>query len=61
MNPRFLSAAAVLFLSAAGQAFADRAADAYMKAIESGEMNAAYRAQSYLEPPTATISTAGTG
>ncbi|MDP2984703.1 MAG: transglutaminase-like domain-containing protein [Candidatus Latescibacter sp.] len=30
---------------------ADRAADAYMKAVEQGDVSAAYKAQSYLEPP----------
>ena len=32
-------------------ALADRASDAYMNAVERGDYGAAYRAQSYLEPP----------
>jgi hypothetical protein len=35
----------------AGASYADRASDAYMKAVEAGDMSAAYRAQSYFEPP----------
>lgn len=43
--------AVLALLTIAGSASADRAADAYMKAMEAGDLNAAYRAQSYLEPP----------
>jgi hypothetical protein len=38
-------------LATVGVSFADHAADAYMKAVEQGDVSAAYRAQSYLEPP----------
>ncbi|MHB9028905.1 MAG: transglutaminase domain-containing protein [Candidatus Latescibacterota bacterium] len=41
----------LLFLASVALSSADKAADAYMQAAQRGDMNAAYQAQSYLEPP----------
>lgn len=52
MKSRLLFAvSAILCIAASSSAFADRAADDYMKAVASGDRNAIFRAQSYLEPP----------
>ncbi|MFA6472651.1 MAG: transglutaminase-like domain-containing protein [Candidatus Latescibacterota bacterium] len=42
---------AVMLILSPHLSFADKASDAYMQAVEKGDGSAAYRAQSFLEPP----------